>query len=113
MKKAQIAYQKVHEAITKIPSKYVDFVEVFSLKLATKLFKYIEFNNLAIKLVNDQQSAYSPIYNLSLVELETLKLYIKNNLANGFIKLSKSLVQVSTFLNKNLDGNLRFSESNK
>lgn len=44
-KKAQIAYLKANEASIKVSSKYVNFAEVFSLKLAAKLFKYISINN--------------------------------------------------------------------
>ena len=47
-------------------------------------------NEHAIKLEEDKQPSFRPIYNLGLVELETLKTYIKTNLANGFIQPSKS-----------------------
>ena len=47
-------------------------------------------NEHAIKLEEDKQLPFRPIYSLGLVELETLKTYIKNNLANGFIRPSKS-----------------------
>ena len=36
-KRAQIAHLKANEAFNKILSKYIDFVDVFSLKLAIKL----------------------------------------------------------------------------
>ena len=48
------------------------------LKLAAKFSKYIEINNYAIKLVNNQQLFYGSIYSLGLIELEILKTYIKN-----------------------------------
>ncbi len=57
-----------------------------------EFFKYTDINNHDIKLVNDHQRFYNPIYSLGLVELEILKAYIQNNLANSFIKPSKSLV---------------------
>ena len=47
-------------------------------------------NKHAIKLEESKQPPFGPIYNLSSVELETLKTYIKTNLANGFIRPSKS-----------------------
>ena len=47
-------------------------------------------NEYAIELKNDKQPPYRPIYSLGLVELETLKTYIKINLANGFIRPLKS-----------------------
>ena len=52
-KKAQIAYLKADEAFIKIPSEYADFADVFSPKLAIKLFKYTRMNNHAIELVDD------------------------------------------------------------
>ena len=53
LEKAQIAYLKVNEALTKVFSKYIDFVDVFLPKLAVKLLKHLKINNYAIKLVND------------------------------------------------------------
>ena len=38
---------------------------------------------------------------------ETLKAYIENNLANGFIKFFKSSIRVSIFFDKKPDGSLR------
>ena len=60
------------------------------MDLASKLPKYIEINNHAIKLVDSQQSPYGPIYSLEPVELKTLKAYIETNLVNRFIRPSKS-----------------------
>ena len=42
-------------------------------------------NKNAIKLEEDKQPPFDLIYSLGLVELETLKTYIKINLANNFI----------------------------
>ena len=79
----------VKEVSTKVPAKYSDFADVFSLDLASKLSKYTKINNYNIKLVDGQQLSYKPIYSLGPVELETLKAYIETNLVNGFIKSSK------------------------
>ncbi len=95
------------KALTKVPSKYTDFVDVFSPKLAVKLPEYTKINNHAIELVDDQQPPYGLIYSLGSVELETMKAYIKNNLANNFIKPSKSPAGVLIFFEKKPDGSLR------
>ncbi len=71
-----------------MPSEYTDFADVFSPKLAVELPKHMRINDHAIELVDDWQPPYSPIYSLRPVELETLKAYIENNLANGLIKHS-------------------------
>ena len=67
----------------------------------------MKINNHAIELVDDQQPLYGSIYSLGPVELKTLKAYIKNNLANGFIKPSKSLARALIFFDKKLDNSLR------
>ena len=52
-RRTQIAYLKADKALFKIPNKYVDFVDVFLSKLATKFLEYIGINNNAIELVDD------------------------------------------------------------
>ena len=72
-----------------VPAEYSDFANVFSKKSAEVLPECIKINEHAIKLEDGKQLPYGPIYSLDLVELETLKTYIENNLANGFIRPSK------------------------
>ncbi len=106
-RRAQIAHLKADEAPTKVPNKYADFADVFSPKLATELPEHTGINDHAIELVDDWQPPYGPIYSLGPVELETLKAYIENNLANGFIRLSKSPARAPILFDKKPDGNLR------
>ena len=83
-------------------------LRMFSLDLVSELSKHIEINNHAIRLVKDyQQLPYEPIYSLGLVELKTLKTYIETNLANGFIKPSKSSTGAPILFNRKSDGFLR------
>ena len=65
-------------------------------------------NEYAIKLEKRKQPVFGPIYSLSPIELEILKTYIETNLANGFIRLSKSPVRVPIFFDWKPDKNLRF-----
>ncbi len=104
--KAQIAHLKADEASIKVASKYANFADIFSTKLAIELLKYTRINNYTIKLVDDWQTSYGPIYNLSPVELETFKMYIKNNLANSFIKPTKFATKASIFFDKKPNGSL-------
>lgn len=62
-------------------------------------------NKYIIKLGDDNQSLYRPIYILILIELETLKIYIKTYLKTKFICLSKSLADAFIFFNKKPDDN--------
>ena len=106
-KKTQIAHLKVNKAFTKVSGEYTNFADVFLPKLAIKLFEYIEINNHNIELVDDQQPFYGPIYSLNLVELEILKIYIKNNLSHDFIRPYKSSVEILILFNKKLDRSLQ------
>ena len=98
---------KANKVSIKVFSKYIDFVDIFLPNLVAKLSKYIIINNYAIKLIDDWQFSYSFIYNLGLIKLESLKTYIKNNLANNFIKPTKSLARASIFLNKKPNKSLK------
>ncbi len=97
--KAQIVYLKADKASIKVFCKYIDFINIFLSKLVMKLSKYTSINHHAIELVDDWQSFYGSIYSLSPMELEILKIYIENNLANSFIKSFKSLTKTPILFN--------------
>ena len=102
--KPQIAGLITKEAPTKISNKYINFTDIFSLDLASKLPKYIGINDHTIKLVNGQRPPYRSIYSLGSVELETLKAYIETNLANEFIKLSNSPANTPILFDQKSEG---------
>ena len=77
------------KASTEILAKYSNYDNVFSAENAAGLLENTGMNEHAIELKEGKQSPFGPIYSLKLVELETLKTYIKTNLANSFIKLFK------------------------
>ncbi len=104
---AQIAHLKADEAPTKVPSEYADIADVFSPKLAAELPEYMRINDHAIELVDDRQPPYGPIYSLGPVELKTLKAYIENNLANGFIRPFKSPVGALILFDNKPNSSLR------
>ena len=89
-RRPQISGLIAEEAPTKVPDEYVDFADVFSPDLASELLEHTRINDHAIELVDSQQPPYELIYSLGPLELETLKAYIETNLANGFIRPSKS-----------------------
>lgn len=69
--------------------------------------KYTKINTYAIDLEEDKQPLYRPIYSLRPIKLETLKTYIKTNLANSFIRLSKYPTSASMLLDQKSDRSFR------
>ncbi len=106
-RRAQIAHLKANEAFFEVLSKYADFADVFLLKLAVELLEHTKINDHTIELVDNWQPPYSLIYSFGSIELEILKAYIENNLANIFIKLSKSSVKAPILFDKKSDRSLR------
>ena len=103
----QISGLIAEEAPTKVPAEYLDFADVFSPDLASELPKHTGINDHAIELVKGQQPPYGPIYSLWPVDLETLKAYIETNLANGFIRPSKSPAEAPILFDRKSNGFLR------
>ena len=89
-----------------IPTEYSDFSNVFSSDSAAEVPKHIGINDYPINLLDNEQAPYSLIYSLELVELETLKTYIKANLASGFIRPFKSPVGAPILFVQKKNGSL-------
>ena len=87
-------------------AKYLDFANVFLEKSANILLEQTGVNKHAIEVEKGKQPYYEPIYSLGLVELKTLKTYIKTNLANGFMGASKSLVGAPSLFVRKPNDNL-------
>lgn len=60
-------------------------------------------NEHAIKLIDGKLLLYRPIYALSVVELEILKMYIETHLKPGFIWPSKFFASTFIFFDKKPD----------
>ena len=88
-KKVQIALL-LPKKVT-IPAKHLDFADVFLKESANILSEQSKVNKYAIKLAKGKKLAYKPIYNLELMRLEIFNTYIKTNLVNSFIRVSKLL----------------------
>ena len=82
-REAQIALPLAKEVT--VAAKYSDFADIFSKESAEVLSERTGINKHAIELEDGKQPLYRPIYSLGSLELETLKTYIKTNLANSFI----------------------------
>lgn len=79
----------------------------FSQDLAIELPKNTNINKYAIKFIESKQPSYRFIYNVSLVELETLKIYIKTRLKTGFNQLFKILINLFIFFDMKLNQSLQ------
>lgn len=96
-RRSQMAGLIAEKAFIIVFAKYIDFVKLFFPDLTSKLPKYTRINNYVIKLVKDQQLFYGPIYSLETIKFKILKVYIEINLANNFIRLFKSLIDIFIF----------------
>lgn len=89
-----------------MPAEYFHYCNIFFLNLVIELLENIRINEYAIKLIDGKQSPYGLIYTLNLVELETLKTYIKIYLKTGFIPPFKYLSRALILLDQKPDGSL-------
>ena len=104
---AQVGSLIFNKAPTKVPAEYSNYSNVFSAKIAAELPENTRINEHPIELEEGKQPSFRPIYSLSPVEWETLKTYIETNLANGFIRPSKSPAGAPIFFDQKPDGSLR------
>ena len=84
-KQAKVGALLFDKVFSEVPAKYSNYSNVFSAKNIAELLKNTGINEYTIKLKKDKQPSFGPNYSLEPVELETLKIYIEINLANGFI----------------------------
>ena len=105
-RQAQIEILIFDKAPTEVLIEYSDYSNVFLVENVEEFPENTEINEHTIKLEEDKQPPFGPIYNLGLVELEILKTYTKTNLANGFIRPSKSSAGALILFNQKLDKSL-------
>ena len=105
--KAQVGALLFNKALTEVPAEYSDYSDVFSAEHVAELPENTGINEHPIKLKLGKQQLFGPIYSLGPVKLETLKTYIKTNLANGFIRPSKSPAGAPILFDRKPDGSLR------
>ncbi len=89
-----------------LPPEYADLVEVFSKRRASQLPIHRSVD-CAIDLLPDTTPPKGRIFPLSQPESESMKTYIKEELAKGFIRPSTSPASAGFFFVKRKDGGLR------
>ena len=105
--RAQVRALIFDKALIEVSAKYSHYSNIFSLENAVELPENTRINEHIIKLEEDKQPPFRPIYSLGPVELKTLKTYIKANLANGFIRPFKFSVKAPIFFDWKPDESLR------
>ena len=105
--KAQVRALLFDKVSTEVSAEYSNYSNVFSAENAAELPENTRMNEHAIKLEEGKQSLFGFFYSLGPVELETLKTYIKTNLANGFIRQSKSPAGAPILFDQKSDRSLR------
>ena len=106
-KKAQVGALLFDKAPIEVLAEYSDYNKVFLEENAAELPENTGINEHALKLKESKQPLFKLIYSLGLVELETLKTYIKTKLANSFIHISKSPTRAPIVFDRKSDGSLR------
>jgi hypothetical protein len=91
---------------TSVPIEYAEYADVFEYKNGHKLSPHRPDVNYEILLVPDAKPVFGPIYNLSEIELKTLKDYIYEMITKGFIRPSKSPFGSPVLFVKKADGSL-------
>ncbi len=69
----------------KLPHQYWEFVEVFSKVASDQLLLHKEKVNYNIILKDENNLTSSPLYSMSLKQLELVKAYLEDHLKKGFI----------------------------
>ena len=86
---------------------YRDLIDVFSQKESQTLPPHRGALDHHIPLEDGAKPAFSPIYNLSELELKVLKQYLEEKLKNGSIRPSTSPFGSPVLFVKKPDGSLR------
>ncbi len=88
------------------PKAYRDLANVFSPSIANSLPPHRDEDH-SIELEPEKTPPFGPLYNLFEYPLKTLREYIDKNLANGFIRTSKSSAGAPVLFIAKFDGTLR------
>ena len=105
---AQVGALIFNKVFSEVPAEYSNYSDVFSAENAAELPEHTGMNNHAIELEKGKPPPVGLIYSLGPVKLEILKTYVKINLANSFIRPSKSPTRAFIQFNKKPDRSFCF-----
>ena len=103
-----LAPKKHSNPATKLPTKYHNFLDVFSRKDADVLPKHRLQYDHAIKLIEGKTPTWGLLYSMSADELKMLKAYIKKMVDKGFIRASSLSAAFPVLFTRKPGGDLRF-----
>ena len=92
--------------LSNIPEEYHDFADVFSKAKSDKLPEHRPYD-LKINLDEGTEPPLGTMYSLSQIELQALRKFIDENLANGLIRPTRSPHGAPILFVKKKDGSLR------
>ncbi|KAI0991102.1 hypothetical protein K3495_g17085, partial [Podosphaera aphanis] len=96
------------EAEPTIPPEYADFADVFSKAESDKLPPHRAYDHkIELEGQGERSLKYSPLYKMSLDELEAVKKYITENLDKGFIEPSHAPFAAPILFVRKPNGGLR------
>jgi RNase H-like domain found in reverse transcriptase/Reverse transcriptase (RNA-dependent DNA polymerase)/Integrase zinc binding domain len=91
----------------KLPPTHADLVDIFSQKDSDELPPHREIDH-KIVLTQENTLEFSPLYRMSIAELQTVKQYLLDNLSKGFIAPSQAPYASPVLFVKKPNGGLRF-----
>ena len=103
-----LAPKKQVDPATKLPSKYHNFLDVFSKSDADILPKHRPGYDHSIELMEGNAPTWGPLYSMSADKLKVLKAYIEEMVDKGFIRASFSPAASPVLFAKKPGGGLRF-----
>lgn len=89
-----------------VPEKYHEFIDIFSKEASERLPEHKPYDH-AIELVPDAKMFHSKVYPLAQNEQVALDEFLKEQLAKGYIRKSKSPISSPFFFIKKKTGDLR------
>ena len=98
--KTQIKIIKFNIIFIIILIKYFNNSNILKKIYIIKLFKYTRINNYIIQLKKNKELFFRLIYILKLINSKLLKIYIKTNFINKFIRFFKFFIKILFFLIK-------------
>jgi len=96
----------LNQKVIGVPPLYKEYIEVFNERNCDILPPHREYD-CEIRLKDNSNLFYGPIYPLTEAERDELKKYIKENLEKGFIRKSRSPAGAPVLFVKKKDGSLR------